>query len=184
MNIDIVEATAEDFRVVENLVPYYIYDMSEYMGWDCNTEGRWGGCDELPDYWKEGDHHPFMIKVDQKVAGFAMIRRYPDEPARYEVGEFFVARKFKGKQIGKRSAFWLFGAFPGKWIVRVLNDNTGARSFWDRVIHEYTGGDVAQTEEQYVCPHSGTWQMQFYRFESRSQQDAQADCRGTAPPTA
>lgn len=174
MSIDIVKATTEDFAVVKNLVPYYIYDMSEFMGWDCNAEGRWDGCDELPDYWKEPDHHPFLIKVNQSVAGFAMIRRFPDELDRYEVGEFFVARKFKRQRIGKRCAFWLFDAFPGKWIVRVLDANSGARSFWDSVIREYTDGAMIQTSEQYVCHSSGTWQMQFYRFESRRQRSHEA----------
>ena len=175
MDMDIITATTEDFAVVKNLVPYYIYDMSEFMKWDCNAEGRWDGCDDLPDYWKEPDHHPFLIKVDQSIAGFAMIRRFPDECDRYEPGEFFVARKFKGREVGKRSALWLFNAFPGKWIVRVLDANTGARSFWAKVIREYTDGDVVQTSEQHVCPHSGTWPMQFYRFESKSQQEAAGD---------
>ena len=167
MNIDIVTATAEDFAVVKNLVPYYIDDMSGFMGWDCNAEGKWDGCDDLPDYWKKPDHHPFLIKVDQNVAGFAMIRRFPDELDRYEVGEFFVAKKFKGQKVGKRSAFWLFNAFPVKWLVRVLDANTGARLFWDKVIREYTDGAMMQTAEQHVCAHSGTWPMQFYRFESQ-----------------
>jgi len=168
MDIHIISATAEDFPVIKNLVPYYIYDMSEFMGWDCNVEGRWDGCDDLSDYWEEQDHHPYLIKVDNNVAGFAMVRRFPVEPERFEIGEFFVARKFKRRGVGRRSAFWLFNAFEGKWIVRVLDGNTGARAFWDKVIREYADGAFEQSEEQFVCPHSGTWPMQFYRFVSRS----------------
>ena len=169
MNVDIVRATTEDFAVIQNLVPYYIYDMSEFMGWDCNSDGRWDGCDDISDYWQKPDHHPFVIKVDQSVAGFAMIRRFPAEIDRYEMGEFFIARKFKRRGIGRLSSFWLFNAFPGKWVVRVLGENTGAWLFWDRVIRAYTSGVLEQTEEQYTSPHSGTWAMKFYRFESRNQ---------------
>lgn len=164
-DIQLTRATNNDFQVIKNLVPYYIYDMSEYMGWDCDPEGRWGGCDELPDYWQKPDHHPYIIMVDQSTAGFALIRRYPEEAERYEIGEFFVARKFKGRGIGKSSAFWIFDLYPGKWLVRVLDANTGAVGFWGKVIRERTNGDFTQTAEQYMSPYSGTWQMQFYRFE-------------------
>ncbi len=121
-----------------------------------------------PRYWDQPDHHPHLIRVDGTVAGFALVRPCPDEPGRFEIGEFFVARKFKGCGVGRDCAFRLFGAFPGKWLVRVLNDNTGARRFWEKVVREYSGGNFEQTEEQYTCPRSGTWLMQFYRFESRT----------------
>ena len=168
MKIQVIKATDDDFRFLENLVTYYIYDMSEYTGWDCNAEGRWGGGDDFPDYWQKSDHHPFMIKVDKHVAGFAMIRRFPEEPRRYDFGEFFVARKFKGRGIGRTSARLLFDLFPSEWIVRVLDRNTGARTFWDKIVREYTGGVFEQTSEQYVCPYSGTWPMQYYRFATKS----------------
>ena len=76
MKVQVIKATDDDFRLLENLVTYYIYDMSEYMGWDCNAEGRWGGGDDFPDYWQKSNHHPLMIKVDKHVAGFAMIRHF------------------------------------------------------------------------------------------------------------
>ena len=32
MDVTLHEATSDDLPVVKNLVPYYIYDMSEHMG--------------------------------------------------------------------------------------------------------------------------------------------------------
>ncbi|MBT4497034.1 MAG: GNAT family N-acetyltransferase [Gemmatimonadetes bacterium] len=170
MHPELTRASETDFPFIKNLVPYYIYDMSEYMDWDCNPEGRYDGCDELPEYWEKSEHHPYLIRMDGKTAGFAMIRPYPMEPERIEVGEFFILRKYKRRGIGKRNAFQLFNTYSGKWLVRVLDQNTGARLFWDRIITEYTKGIFEQTPEVYECPHSGTWPMQFYRFESQSRQ--------------
>ena len=175
MEISVVTATQDDLAFIKNLVPYYIYDMSEYMGWDPDGEGRYDGCDELPDYWHKPDHHPYLIVAEGKVAGFAMVRPYPDEPTRSEIGEFFVLRKFRGHGVGRRSAYWLFDTHPGKWLVRVLEGNAGALDFWWKVLYGYTDGHVVETEEVYECRGSGTWPMQFYRFQSRSQPDAARD---------
>jgi len=144
-----------------------VYDISEYMGWNCNAEGRWDGCNELPDYWEKPNHHPYLIRVNDSVAGFVLVRPFPREPDRLEIGDFFVARKFKGRGVGKASAFRVFDTHPGKWMVRVLNGNRGARAFWTNVVGVYTQGAFVQTVEQFEDPHSGTWDMQFYRFDSR-----------------
>ncbi len=90
------KVTDRDFPVINNLVPYYVYEMSGEMGWDPNTEGCYGGCDDLRDYWEKPDYCAYVIA-------------------------------------------------------------------------EYTNGDFTQTAEQYVCPYSGTWDMQFYRFATRNQ---------------
>lgn len=164
---ELVRATDADLAVIKNLVPYYIYDMSEYLGWDCDPAGRYDGCDELPEYWEKPDHHPYLIQVDGRAAGFAMVRPYPVGPERIEVGEFFILRKYKRRGIGRRCSFQLFNTYSGKWLVRVLDQNTGALRFWERIITEYTEGTLEQTSETYQCPHSGTWPMQFYRFDSR-----------------
>ena len=162
-------ATESDFDFIKNLVPYYIYDMSEYMGWDPNREGRYDGCDELPDYWNKPDHRPYLITVDDTIAGFAMVRPCPDEPMRSEIGEFFILRKFRNHGIGRKSAYSIFDLHPVKWLVRVLDDNAGALRFWRTVIHGYTDGHVVRTAETYESPEAGTWPMQFFRFESRTE---------------
>ena len=51
MKIEILRTTEEDYKVVQNLIRFYIYDMSEYMGWECPETGLFGGCDDQPHYW-------------------------------------------------------------------------------------------------------------------------------------
>lgn len=51
MAIAVLTATEADFPIVQNLVRFYIYDMSETMGWLCPEDGLYGGCDDLPEYW-------------------------------------------------------------------------------------------------------------------------------------
>jgi predicted acetyltransferase len=167
MNADIRIASPSDKRLIENLIPYYIYDMSEYMGWDPDSKGNYSGCDELLECWEKPGHSPYLIRAEGKVAVFAMVRPYPDVLIRSEILEFFILRKFKGNGVGRGSACLMFERHPGPWLIRVLDENKGARSFWTKVIRAYTGNEFAQSSEQYVCPHSGTWPMQYYRFESK-----------------
>ncbi len=145
--------------------------MSEYMGWDCNQQGRYDGVDDLADYWEKPGYCPYLIRVDGRIGGFAMVRPYPGEPARTEIGEFFILRKFHGQGIGRQCAFWLFDAHVGDWLIRVLDGNTGARAFWQRVIDQYTVGAFERTSQVYECPRFGRWPMQFYRFVSRLYSD-------------
>ena len=153
MDIQIIPAWPEDYTIVQNLTQYYIYDFSEFMGWDPSPEGLFGGCDELPQYWgwdveneqlrwpKDWVGYPFIIRVDGVLAGFAMIRRLgAGEPPTYEVGEFFVLRRFRRHGVGKTVAQRLFDRFRGNWVVKQMYDNTPARDFWHRTIDEYTGG--------------------------------------------
>ena len=42
------EAAERDLPVARNLVPYYIYDMSEHTGWPCTSDGRFDGCKASP----------------------------------------------------------------------------------------------------------------------------------------
>ena len=38
MDVTLHDATEADLPAVKNLVPYYIYDMSEHLGWSCTLD--------------------------------------------------------------------------------------------------------------------------------------------------
>lgn len=178
MDIQILEATEEAFPVVQNLVRFYIYDMSESMGWPCPEDGLYGGCDDLPEYWWTGSTpeeletinqklairipynihfdrwptgylgHPFIVRVDGELAGFALIKQMnTNHAADYDVGEFFIVRKFRRKGIGKSVAHYLFDHFPGVWQVRQMMDHKLAQAFWRQVIADYSGKQYQESKQ-------------------------------------
>ncbi len=148
MNIELKKASESDHKIIKNLVPYYIYDMSEYMGWPCTPEGKFGGCDHLPLYWKEKGRFPFLIRVGEETAGFALVRGNHDEnDIDYSIAEFFVLRKFRGKSVGENVAGQLFDSFRGRWKVGQLADNAPAIAFWRKIIGRYTKGAFQEKEE-------------------------------------
>ena len=178
MRVTLQQATDEDLPIAGNLVPYYIYDMSEHLGWPCTADGRFDGCDKLPSYWREPGKHAFMLRAGQEIAGFALVRGDHDEgDLDYSIGEFFVLRKFRRQGTGERIARELFDQFPGRWEVQQLARNTPALAFWRKVIARYTRGSLNEQARQ-----SPWGEMNVIRFsnDGASQPATAPDDRGAA----
>jgi ribosomal-protein-alanine N-acetyltransferase len=140
MNVTLHEATRDDLPVVKNLVPYYIYDMSEHLGWPCTPDGRFDGCDDLESYWSDPRKHAFILRAGDEPAGFALVLADNHEPEiDFSITDFFVLRKFRGRGVGQRIAHQLFDRFRGRWKVEQFAANQAAVAFWRKVIGRYCG---------------------------------------------
>ncbi len=140
MNIQLIRIEENARHVLENLFGYYIYDMSEYMGWNPNQDGKFTyNPTHLDPYWQQEDHIPFFIYLGAELAGFALIRRYPENPSVYDMAQFFVLRKFKGRGVGRHALAQIVAAFPGQWQIRVLLENSGALHFWKSAVTSLVG---------------------------------------------
>jgi predicted acetyltransferase len=140
--MDLVPAAPRDRPVLVNLSEYYTYDFSDLLGLDVGDTGRFGG-DRFDRYFDDPLCHPFLIRVDDKLAGFALQEgrsRLTGEAGINDVAEFFVLRKFRRLGVGVRAAHALFDRFVGPWEVRQVRANAGATAFWRKVIDRHTGG--------------------------------------------
>lgn len=141
MEVQLVQIKREERHILENLFCYYVYDMSEYMKWNPDKDGTFGGYDvsKFDPYWERNDHTPYFIMVNNELAGFVLIRHYPGDLSLYDVAQFFVLRKFKGRGVGKDVLKQLINTFPGQWQIRVLLENSGALSFWKSAVSNIVG---------------------------------------------
>lgn len=142
MNMELVPVKASKKEILRNLLEKYDYEFSQYDQRDVNHLGLYG-YDYLDYYWTEEGRHAFFIKVDDKLAGFAMINTLPEvsEKTDYSVAEFFVMHKYRGRGVGRYAAFKIFDMFHGKWQLKRHPKNLGSVHFWNKIISEYTGGD-------------------------------------------
>jgi predicted acetyltransferase len=122
-------ASASEHDVVARLLELYAHDFSERNGADVGDDGTYG-YRYLDAYWSEPDRHPFLFRVDGRLAGFALVRTGPP----IDMAEFFVLRKYRRGGIGTDAARAVFARFPGEWQVRQQWENTGAIDFWRRAI--------------------------------------------------
>lgn len=146
MDVTVRVATADEQPIFANLIQLYFHDFSDLRGLDggdVGDDGRFAPYRYLNLYWIEPSRHPFLIRVDGKLAGFVLVREgsaLTGDPGVRDIAEFFVLRKYRRHGIGTRAAVCVFDRFPGAWEVRQIAANAGGRAFWRRTISDYAGG--------------------------------------------
>jgi predicted acetyltransferase len=158
-------AAPGDAPLLANLLELYIHDLSDaFPDIELGADGRFG-YDRLPLYWSEPERRfAFLIRHGARVAGFVLATRgspASDDPDVFDVAEFFVIRRHRRSGVARRAAFLLWGRFPGRWIVRVSERNTGGLAFWTAVVAEYTRG-AATVSRRPASPTA--WRV--FSFES------------------
>lgn len=140
-NIDLVPVAAEDKEILRNLIEKYLYEFSQYELCDVNKLGLYD-YPYLDNYWTEDSRWAFFIKVDNQLAGFAMVNNFPEapEPTDYSLAEFFVMYKYRRAGVGRHAAKEVFDRFHGRWQLKRHPHNLPSVHFWDRVVDEYTHG--------------------------------------------
>ncbi len=138
-----VDPAAEHERVaLTNLLQLYVYDWSELHALDVGEDGRF---DDYPidAYWHDEWRHPFLIRVDGKLAGFALVSgrsRLTSSNGVFDMAEFFVMRRYRREGVGIAAACAVFDLFKGPWEVRQRPSNVEATAFWRRAIAKHTNG--------------------------------------------
>jgi predicted acetyltransferase len=148
MDIEVTLAGLSEKTALQNLMELNLYEFSEMEGLDVDDSGRYG-YRYLDLYWTEVERHPFLIRVDGKVAGFALVRQgdsFMGEPPSIctHMAEFFILRKYRRQGAGTRAARELFDRFPGRWEVAEIPENAPAIAFWRKVIAGYSRGNYEE----------------------------------------
>ena len=147
MQVEVVAATADQETVLANLLELYAHDFSEISDLRLDANGRFGYT-PLPLYWQETNRYPFLVKVDNNLAGFVLVKKGSavsgDENV-LDIAEFFILRGYRRHGIGLRVAHEVWRKFPGRWEVRVTERNQAAQAFWSRAVAAFMGIPVEAT---------------------------------------
>jgi len=166
--ISLDPAARDDQPVLNNLMQLYIYDWSELRPLDVGDNGRFEDY-PLDVYWQDTWRHPFLLRVDGKLAGFALVSgrsRLTGNPGVFDMAEFFVMRKYRRQGVGRTAACAVFDRFTGAWEIRQRQDNLDATAFWRRTIAGYTGGQYREVQW-----NDGTWTGPVQLFSSERSGD-------------
>lgn len=143
MNVTLAATTPADRAVLDNLWQLYVHDFSAQMHLPLRDDGRFDGR-AFDAYWVDPWRHAFLLRVDGGLAGFALVQarsRLTGAAGVHDMVEFFVARGYRRRGVGRRAALAAFDRFRGPWEVRQQPTSAAATAFWRRVIDAYTGGD-------------------------------------------
>jgi len=161
--ISLDPASRDERRTLENLLQLYVYDWSEILSLDVRDDGRFEDF-PLEAYWRDDWRHPFLLRVDGKLGGFALVSersRLTGTAGVVDMAEFFVMRKYRRQGIGRAAATAAFDRFKGPWEVRQRGQHADATAFWRRVISQYTN---ASYQEDLWSDATGSGPVQ--RFQS------------------
>ncbi len=157
MQINIEEAPIEMMPVIQNMARFYAYDLSKSCGfydlfdWAFPEHGLY----EAPDfshYWQP-EHFPFVIRIDDELAGFALINKKGTTPdVDWNMGQFFIVGKYQGRGVGHQVAIEIFRQLPGIWEVTQMPDNIPAIAFWKKVITEFTHNQFSEERKLFSEP--------------------------------
>jgi predicted acetyltransferase len=163
LKIKRVKATLQQKPILANLLELYAYDFTEFCDFDIGDNGLYG-YPWLAHYWKKSTRYPYLIYVNQKIAGFVLLQQgcpFLDNTNIWDISEFFILKKYRHLGVGTNIALDTWAEFKGPWQVRVLQNNTHALTFWQQAIQAFTGTPPKKTE---VCIKQQNWV--FYRFDS------------------
>jgi predicted acetyltransferase len=142
--LQVIPAEREQESVLANLLELYAHDFSEFHGLELGEDGRFG-YRHLPLYWSEPGRHPFLVRMNGKLAGLVLVKRGSETSGNesvWDMAEFFVLRGYRRRGIGTEIAHEVWRRFPGSWEVRVMRSNRAARRFWERAIAAFTGKTI------------------------------------------
>ena len=147
MCFELCDATVENGKeIILNLMQLYTYELSffedETTNFSLLDNGLYAMNRYIELYWKEEKRHPYILKCDNKLAGFVLVRLNEDNMN--EISEFFVLNKYRKLGAGTFMANEMFKRYNGKWEIRTLLKNEKAQKFWRKVIKEATDDDYEE----------------------------------------
>lgn len=142
MEISLVKK--EQKEILARLLELYQYDFSEFDAMDVDERGMYG-YPYLDYYWTEENRYAYFIKINNKLAGFAMVCGHcyvSDDTDTLFMAEFFVMKKYRKQGVGKEAACEVLKMHPGKWELTVHPNNPGALVFWKKTAEAVARGEV------------------------------------------
>lgn len=148
MDYEIVNVDVKDKEKLYKLLQYALYDGSQYIDNDINTECifeyKW-----FDKYFTDTDRDAFFIKSGEKYLGMVLVNEnliFNDEGK--SIAEFLIIPKYRRNHIGKKVAYDIFEKFKGNWEIQPMENNQIAFIFWKNIISEYTN-------DRYIIKNNG-----------------------------
>ena len=139
---------------LHRLYALYLHDLAEFGDhYRLDEEARWQPY-YLDDMLGRDDCECLLIKAAELPVGFALVGRRPFPHMAPEadliLAEFFVARPYRGRGLGREAAQAVVAGRGGLWQLRVLPANEPALAFWRRVL---PGAEVVELPDDVVLWH-------------------------------
>lgn len=179
--ISVKAADRSERRLIENLIQFYVYELV-WIEPPCSIhvksddQDRYPPFADLDRYWRIEGFRPMLIRVDERLAGFALINTHSrrGEKVKFNMADLFIAREYRGRGVATEAVRLVMEQYPGRWEIAVAEHNVAARMFWSRTL-------VVTANVNRVVRHEGDgerWRGPIWSF--RSEIEVTTDCRAQA----
>ncbi len=155
--VKLIPADIKSKPVIKNLARFYVYELSRYSGEDIPESGLFEADEasfHYDHYWNKPGYYPFIIRVDNQLAGFVLInKKGSSKKVNWHLVEFYILASFQNKGIGRQIALQLLNQFPGLWEIAQMPNNLPAIHFWRSVIQKFTNGQYTEAKKRIRNPH-------------------------------
>lgn len=166
MHISIHLASLSQKHVISNLLELYSHDFSEISPdknrFDVNENGRFE-YPYLDEYWNENNRFAYLIRIDGKIAGFALVNQnsiLQNSNPSFQMAEFFVLRKYRGRGVGINAAKKILYQHPGLWEIPVIRNNLSGFKFWTSLLKQ-----VVKNQYQIIEVSNAKWKGPILSFD-------------------
>jgi predicted acetyltransferase len=142
MSLQVIPASSVERELIEGMMGPYLADL-----------GGVGPYPHLERYWQEPARYPYLLRHQEQIVGFALVRKLSEEPS-FELVEFYVAAPFRERGLGRRAAQALFNIHAGVWSVGVRRDNVLGQRFWVSALASIPSVTVTNLPERTIYKFS------------------------------
>lgn len=133
LNIQLVPSSQSDDLL--NLFNSYLLEIREYdpkimLDENGNPVYKWFNY-----YWVDKNRYPIYLKLEDKVIGFALIRKL--DAKTHEIAEFYVMPKYRRNGYAMWFANEILNQFKGSFEFSTNINNIKAINFWDKFSEGY-----------------------------------------------
>jgi predicted acetyltransferase len=163
-----VEPAGEDEQtMLAGMLQFYVYDFSEMQPpdspeFELEPNGLFKPYVYLPEYWREPNRVPLIIRKGERPVGFALLNDHSHTgmPVDRNMAEFFVMRKHRRDRVASAAVQTILAAYPGRWEIAIIERNASAKAFWPSAIAKTPG-----VRDLHLMQGDGVeWSGPIYRF--------------------
>lgn len=131
--LSIESAKLKDKTVLFRLLQLYFFDSTRWSGEDLQESGLYE-CEEdgLLNYFKEsGGDRAYILRVNDKLAGFALVEDIPFEGKRIsEFSDLFVLPKYRRLGLASAATTQIVLSTGHPWLFSVFRKDRDAIGYW------------------------------------------------------
>lgn len=141
--VEVASVAADDSALIEPLLRDHLRELDRYRDPPVRSESY----PYFDLYWSESARHPFVVRADGAIIGFAFVRG-PESTGTgsYELAELYIAPAHRRRGFGRAALRIIWRKFPGPWELRVHCDNVAAVDFWRSSVQLLTGSSARMHE--------------------------------------